>query len=217
MIAAHPGIHEKEGAIFNPCHAADMAPSLRVRAVVHGLRHPQSEPTGRVELPLHPYQGYVLPLSPGGLVTWMVPESQEPLVGLEELPVTPESPGSHLPPGYHQRPCATAMWNHGVPVKRSAKPYRTCMQFVNTLRTIVPVASVQHQRDEPPGMIMVSAIIVRSQPVVQAHRSYRGFHIPPDDIRAPGQSKLLMPSDPYGAGESNHPPPLHLSGALTVS
>lgn len=147
---------------------------------------------------------------------------QEPLVRLPELPVRPESPAPDRTAGDQQGPRSTRARDNSVPVQSRAEPRTRSLQELRPVtrvlarsRGLVSIAALEHDRPEPPGMIMEGAVVVGSQPVVQADGPEGELHPPPDHVRALRKAELLPEPDEYRGMDSDHRPPLTPSGALT--
>lgn len=132
----------------------------------------------------------------------MMPKRKEILVRLQKLlcavPSDPESPFPDLRPRQKHGPATTVRNLHGVPMERPAKPDGASGNPIFAIGRYVPVAATQHERDEPPRMIMVSSRIIGCSPVVNPEREQAEIEDPPSQVRALGQSELLPPTRPRG-------------------
>src|SRR5215472_7852620 len=98
----------------------------------------------------------------------MVAVSGEPFVSLAEFAAGPESPVSNARTGEDESPGTAGVGDDGVLVQGGTVAECASLEVIGPGGALVRVAPSQDESNEPPRMVMVGAIIVGAEPVVQA-------------------------------------------------
>ena len=118
---------------------------------------------------------------------------QEILIRFPELAVHPESPAARLWSGDQQRPATSGMYFDRVSVRSRSEADGPCRQELTFRWRYIGIDAVQHQRDEPPGVVVEVAMVVRREPVVKPDRKEPEIQNPPSHVGAFGPAKFLAP------------------------
>jgi len=142
---------------------------------------------------------------------------REVFVRLAELPCHPESPRSDLGSGHHQRPGSIRIGHHRMSVVGTAVPGRERPEVLVSGRRFVDISTAEDEGDEVPRVVVERPIVVRSQPLVQPHRSPGGLDPPADDVGTVRQAEPFreLDDDWSGGKVASLRSPLDPSGAHT--